>query len=161
MTHSTLAPAALAPTETLSVRRLNAADFSAWLPLWNGYLTFYAATLAPEITERTFARLLDPTEPMWAAVAQRGDQLLGLVNCVVHRSTWSLTHYAYLEDLFVAPDARGSGAGRALIEWVQQQARAQQCSKLYWHTQRDNLQAQQLYNRLARQSGFIEYQMDL
>ena len=143
------------------MRTLRATDFDAWLPLWQGYLTFYKATLAPEITERTFARFLDPAEPMWAAVAERDGQLLGLVHCVVHRSTWSLTHYAYLEDLFVTPAARGTGAGRALIEWVQQEARLQQCSKLYWHTQRDNAVAQQLYNRLARQSGFIEYQMDL
>ena len=145
----------------MSVRAVRATDFDAWLPLWQGYLTFYEATLAPEITERTFARFLDSAEPMWAAVAERDGQLLGLVNCVVHRSTWSLTHYAYLEDLFVTPTARGTGAGRALIEWVQQETRAHQCSKLYWHTQRNNALAQQLYNRLARQSGFIEYQMDL
>jgi len=149
-----------APGET-HVRPLVAGDYDQWLPLWQGYLTFYEAPLSEAITRTTFARFLDGNEPLFAGVAVREEALVGMVTCVVHRSTWSLTHYAYLEDLFVAPQCRGAGVGAALIRWVRAQARQRECSKLYWHTHQTNQQAQILYKQLAQQSGFIEYQMAL
>jgi GNAT superfamily N-acetyltransferase len=144
-----------------NIRPLTAADHARWLPLWEGYQTFYQTQLSDAITATTFARFLDANEPVFAGVAEHEGTLLGMVTCVVHRSTWSLTHYAYLEDLFVSPAARGMGVGRSLIAWVQTQARERDCSKLYWHTHETNQQAQALYNRVAHQSGFIEYQMAL
>ena len=148
---------AIAPT----IRPLTAADYANWLPLWEGYQVFYQVALAAEVTATTFARFLDANEPVFAGVAEQNDVLLGMVTCVIHRSTWSLTHYAYLEDLFVTPAARRLGIGQKLIAWVQTQARERQCSKLYWHTHQTNQQAQILYKRVAQQSGFIEYQMAL
>ena len=55
---------------------------------------------------------------MCAALAKVREQALGLVHSIYHRSTWATGDYCYLQDLFVADDARGSGSGRALIEHV-------------------------------------------
>jgi GNAT superfamily N-acetyltransferase len=139
------------------IRDLRAEDRLQWEPLWAGYLAFYESELAPEITEATFQRLLDPGEPMYALVAERDGALLGIVQCVLHRATWSLTHYCYLEDLFVAPEARGSGVGRALIEAVYARADALGATRTYWLTQETNATARALYDRVARYAGFIQY----
>lgn len=44
-------------------------DYEAWLPLWEGYNTFYGRTgqraLAADITATTWARFFDPYEPMF------------------------------------------------------------------------------------------------
>lgn len=143
------------------IRPVQASDYAAWLTLWQGYQVFYEVSLSEEITHTTFQRFLDSAEPVFCAVAEQGQQLLGMVTLVLHRSTWSLSTYCYLEDLYVSPGIRGGGVGKCLIEWVQQFARQQGSTKLYWHTHHNNQQAQRLYNHIARQSGFIEYQMDV
>ena len=76
---------------------------------------------------------------------------------VLARSTWSQTHYCYLEDLFVAPDRRAGGVGAALIEAVEAEASRINCTRLYWLTHESNSRAQILYNKVADRSGFIQY----
>jgi len=144
-------------TEGLTIRELHADDRQQWEPLWQGYLTFYKATLPTNVTDVTWSRLLDPAEPMKGFVAERDGKLLGLAHYLYHRSTWSQTYYCYLEDLFVAPDRRAAGVGRALIEAVEAEAHRVNATRLYWLTHESNSQAQILYNKVADRSGFIQY----
>lgn len=138
------------------IRDIKAADRAQWDPLWAGYLEFYTSALDPAISDTTFARFLDPAEPMFALVAEREGELVGIVHCVLHRGTWSIGDFCYLEDLFVAPAARGLGVGRALIEAVYARADALQCSRVYWLTHETN-PARKLYDQVARHLGFIQY----
>ncbi len=84
--------------------------------------------------------------------------MIGLVHFLFHEHGWTPGPACYLQDLFVDPAARGTGAGRALIEAVATVAREKDASRLYWLTQAGNATARQLYDRLARNSGFIVYQ---
>ena len=145
----------------ITIRPLAASDRAAWEPLWQGYLTFYKASIAPDITATTFARLTGGTEPMGGFVAERGGTLIGIVHWVIHRSTWNIRDICYLQDLFTAPEARGTGAGRALIEAVRAMAQAKGCFRVYWQTHEGNLQAQALYDKVAEKSGFIVYRQPL
>lgn len=147
-------------SETI-IRPLAASDRSAWEPLWQGYLTFYKASLTAEITAETFERLTSGTEPMGGFVAERDGRLIGIVHWVIHRSTWNTRNICYLQDLFTVPEARGSGAGRRLIEAVNAMARAKDCFRVYWQTHESNLQAQDLYDKVAEKSGFIVYRQPL
>lgn len=139
------------------VRDLQANDRAQWDPLWQGYLAFYETKLADDVTDVTFARLLDPAEPMFALVAERDGRLIGVVQNVIHRATWTKTHYCYLEDLFVAPAARGSGVGRALIEAVYARADVLGATRVYWLTHEANTAARRLYDAVAKNAGFIQY----
>jgi len=144
---------------SIIVRPLEPADHPAWLELWRGYLTFYQADIPHEVTALTWARFLDPAEPIHAAVAIPSESAppIGLVHWLTHRSTWARTSYAYLEDLFVAPGVRGGGVGRALIEHVYAEAKAQDCTQVYWLTHQTNTTAQALYDRIATRTGFIHF----
>lgn len=139
------------------IRPLHADDRAGWEPLWQGYLTFYNTTLPTNITDMTWSRLLDAAEPMNALVAERDGELIGLAHYLFHRSTWSQTHYCYLEDLFVASERRAKGVGAALIEAVEAEARRVNATRLYWLTHETNSRAQILYNKVADRSGFIQY----
>jgi GNAT superfamily N-acetyltransferase len=139
------------------IRDLAAADRAQWDPLWQGYLRFYESSLPDEVSDLAFSRMLDPTEPMFGLVAERDGKLLGIVNCVIHRATWTKTHYCYLEDLFVAPDARGLGVGRALIEAVYTRSDERGATRVYWLTKEDNATARLLYDKVAKYAGFIQY----
>lgn len=145
----------------ITIRPLTASDQAAWEPLWQGYLTFYKASLTPDITATTFARLTGGSEPMGGFVALREGKLIGIVHWVVHRSTWNTKDICYLQDLFTTPDARGTGAGRALIEAVRQMAQARGCFRVYWQTHESNDQARALYDKVADKSGFIVYRQPL
>ena len=81
----------------------------------------------------------------------------GFVNYVLHPSTWGTADTCYLEDLFVSPEARGSGAGRALIEAVLERAKAYGWDKVYWHTRADNARARALYDSFAPADDFVRY----
>ncbi|MFE6736707.1 GNAT family N-acetyltransferase [Microbacterium sp. NPDC057650] len=135
-------------------------DFDEWFALWNGYLTFYESTLDDETTAATFARLVDPASGIHGVLARDDDgTAIGLVHWLTHPATWTATDYCYLEDLFVAPDARGTGAGRLLIEHVRDWAEQNGSAKVYWLTAESNTTARALYDRVATRSGMIHYQI--
>lgn len=144
---------------SFSIRPLAPEDRAQWNPLWAGYLEFYQSSLEPEVTDTTFARLIDPNEPMFAFVAADGatGALIGVVHCVIHRGTWSIGNFCYLEDLFTAPSARKRGVGRALIEAVYKRADELGCGRVYWLTHETNATARKLYDQVAAYRGFIQY----
>ena len=141
----------------ITIRPVKPGDRAAWEPLWQGYLTFYKSTLASDITDATWRRFFDPLERLGAFVAERDGQLIGIAHYLLHRSTWAPLCYCYLEDLFVEPSVRGSGAGRALIGAVETAAREAGASRLYWMTHETNERAQKLYNKVAERPGFVQY----
>ena len=139
----------------MEVRPLRPDDRSRWDPLWAGYLEFYEQSLAPAVTDDVFGRLASDDAELHGLVATDGDELLGFAHVVVHASTWSIGRYVYLEDLFVAPAARGRGIGKALIEAVYALAGDRH---VHWHTQATNTTARALYDRVATDSGFVVYE---
>ncbi|MFC9985523.1 GNAT family N-acetyltransferase [Microbacterium keratanolyticum] len=136
-------------------------DRADWLSLWEGYLAFYEATLSTEQTALTFDRLV-ADDTIHGAIARADDgSARGIVHWLTHPATWSAGEYCYLEDLYVAPDARGTGAGRALIGHVTDWAKDAGCAKVYWLTQNTNATARALYDRVASDTGFVHYQIAL
>jgi GNAT superfamily N-acetyltransferase len=77
----------------------------------------------------------------------------------VHENTWETQPVCYMEDLYVAPSARGHGIGAALIEWLRNAMRAEGWARVYWMTKEDNVQARKLYDRFSKADGFVRYQV--
>lgn len=140
-------------------------DFSQWLPLWQGYNTFYgrsgATALPDNITQMTWARFFDTYEPVHAMVAEHDGRLVGLVHYLFHRSTISIAPTCYLQDLFTDQTIRGKGIGRALITAVYEQARLAGVARVYWQTHETNSTAMKLYDQVAERSGFLVYRKNL
>lgn len=145
------------PSPEVLIRPVGRDERAAWEPLWAGYLEFYEASLPPENTDVAWGRFHDPAEPMYLLGAYVDGKLTGIVQYLFHRSTWTPGNYCYLQDLFVAKDARGLKLGRRLIEAVYEKAKEAGASRVYWLTQEDNATARLLYDRIADKSGFIQY----
>lgn len=141
----------------IDIRPVGTDERAAWEPLWKGYLDFYKATVPKEVYDTTWTRLHDPAEPMKLLGAYVDGRLLGIVHYIYHRSCWTIGNYCYLQDLFVAADARKLGLGRALIEAVYKDARAAGASRVHWLTHETNATARALYDTLADRPGFIQY----
>ncbi|MGH6949820.1 MAG: GNAT family N-acetyltransferase [Vitreimonas sp.] len=140
------------------IREAKPSDRAAWAPLWAGYLAFYESELPPAITDVTWSRFHDPAEPMLCLVAEDDDgALVGFTHLVFHRGTWAVGDFCYLEDLFVAPNARNRGVARALIEAVYALADERGAERVYWLTHESNTTARKLYDQVAQNRGFIQY----
>jgi GNAT superfamily N-acetyltransferase len=146
---------------TLTIRPLQPTDRAAWEPLWQAYQRFYEVVIPAETTELTWGRFHDPAEPMHALGAFDGERLVGIVHAIFHRSCWLPQWTCYLQDLYVASDQRGLGAGAALIEAIADLARANGAGRLYWLTDETNATARLLYDRIAEKSGLIQYRKAL
>ncbi len=144
-------------SRVLKVRPVNPSDLAQWESLWKGYNAFYKRTLSAGITRTTWSRFFDVNEPVHAFVAEKDDQLLGLVHFLFHRSTSMIEPNCYLQDLFTTETARGRGVGRALIGAVYEQAKAAGCTRVYWQTHETNATAMKLYNKVAEHTGFVVY----
>jgi GNAT superfamily N-acetyltransferase len=144
---------------SVSVRRLEERDKPQWLALFRGYIQFYKAAVGDEVIEKTWQRLMQGAPDFHVALVavDDTDTPVGLAHVLFHRSTWSPTHYCYLEDLFVDPGQRLKGIGRALIEATYREADARGCTRTYWATQEFNYRARALYDQVATKSVFVQY----
>lgn len=144
---------------SFTIRGAAGRDRTQWQALWVGYVAFYEADVSTDVTDTTWARFHDPAEPMFCLVAEDDEthELLGFVHCILHRGTWAIEDFCYLEDLFTAETARKRGVGRALIEAVYQRADELKCSRVYWLTHETNTTARKLYEQVAQNLGFIQY----
>ena len=144
------------------IRPLTDTDRAAWQPLWEGYLNFYRAQLSDHVTESTFARLCEPASDMAGLIATSDSgEPGGMANLVFHPTTWDTTLMCYLEDLFVAPAARGSGLAERLIQAVYELARDRGAGRVYWHTQQFNGAARSLYDTVAQLQSWAVYEHEL
>jgi GNAT superfamily N-acetyltransferase len=141
----------------MNIRKAHAQDYAQWLALWKGYQTFYKITIPDAVTQQTWARFLNPTEPMHCAIAEQDGVLAGIVHYIFHRSCWAAEDYVYLQDLFTAPEMRKKGVGRALIEHVYATSKTQGSSRVWWLTHETNTDAMHLYDKIADKSGFVQY----
>lgn len=142
-----------------TIRPLTRADEAQWRRLWHGYLAFYGTELPETVYASSFNRMLgDDPHDFRGLVAERDGRLIGLVHYLFHRHGWKVENVVYLQDLYVDPEVRGSGAGRALIEAVYEAADAAGCPTVYWLTQDFNATARRLYDQVAEVTPFIKYQ---
>lgn len=144
-----------------TVRPLRPDDHRPWAVLWQGYLAHYRAGLPSQVTAETFRRLCAGGDLFGLLACDGEGRPVGLAHALLHPSTWSTGGSCYLEDLFVAPDARGGDAGRLLVEAVASEARARGAEKLYWHTQAYNGRARSLYDQVGALSSMVVYQREL
>jgi GNAT superfamily N-acetyltransferase len=140
------------------IRPLRPEDEADWRKLWSDYLAFYETSVPETVYASTFSRLLgsDPQD-FNCLIAEVDGQPVGLAHYLFHRHGWKIENVCYLQDLYVAPMARGTGTGRALIEAVYAAADAAGAPSVYWLTQDFNHTARQLYDRVAKVTPFIRY----
>jgi GNAT superfamily N-acetyltransferase len=144
---------------TISIDKLARSDRADWEALFRAYIDFYQRVEPPEMYDRAWSEFLEDTR-LHAFGARLDGRLVGITHFLVHPST-SGPDVCYLQDLFTAPDVRGRGVARALINSVVDWARARGCSRVYWLTHESNRTARYLYDKVAENRGFIRYQIEL
>ncbi|MDP9342856.1 MAG: GNAT family N-acetyltransferase [Actinomycetota bacterium] len=143
-----------------SVRALRREDLEAVLPLVAGYQRFYGAEPDDERNRAFFRRFIAPSDQGLLLGAWEGDELIGFATIYWTHSSTRAADVALMNDLFVVPERRGTGAGRLLIEASAAAARDRGCVHLEWFTATGNEVAQRLYERMgAVRSAWFAYEL--
>lgn len=144
---------------TTTVRKIEISDKERWLELFKAYIVFYESELSAEQFELTWQRIHSDFN-MHGLVAERNGHIIAFAHYIFRPSTWAEKDFCYLEDLFVDPEVRGMGAGRALIQALEVIARDVGSERLYWTTAPDNTTARRLYDKLAT-TNRVQYRIPL
>ncbi|MGW4197092.1 N-acetyltransferase family protein [Streptomyces sp. NPDC005004] len=143
----------------IDIGSLHEEDRVAWEVLARGYKAFYQTAVADEGYEETWLRLQRGTG-FYGVGAWSNGKLVGIAHYLFHPTFW-MEDSCYLQDLFVAEEARGRGVARMLIENVADVSRERGASRLYWTTQETNTVARALYDKVASFKGFLRYDYPL
>lgn len=137
-------------------------DKDRWRELFEGYQQFYKMADDPAVAERVWSWIHDPAHPTECLLARESSgEVIGLAHFRDLPRPLSGTTAGFLDDLFVAPEARGGGAADALIAAVSDIGRERGWSWLRWFTAEDNHRARAFYDRVAYLSQWQTYQIDL
>ncbi|MEO9465961.1 GNAT family N-acetyltransferase [Sulfitobacter pontiacus] len=147
---------------TITTRPMDAADRSAWEALFAGYAAFYKVDQTPQMRETVFGWLMDPDHGSNCIVAQdASDTLVGFTHYRPFVSQLRAVTNCFLDDLFVSPQARGTGAAQALIKAVETVAKNNGWGTLRWITAEDNYRGRGAYDKLATRTGWVTYDIAL
>jgi GNAT superfamily N-acetyltransferase len=137
------------------------------LPLMRAYCDFYeVAPPDDRLLALSRALIADP-EREGVQVLARDDSdasrpAVGFATVFWSWSTLSASRLAVMNDLFVAPDARGTGAAEALIEACRERAARHGATSLGWQTAKDNERAQAVYERVGGlREEWLDYSLDV
>ena len=139
------------------------ADLDELLPLMRGYCDFYEVAPSDDAL-LAMARVLiaDPElEGVQFIARDGGGKAVGFATVFWLWSTLSASRLGLMNDLFVASEARGSGAAEALIEACRRACRERGATRLTWQTAKDNGRAQALYDRIGgRREEWLDYWLE-
>jgi GNAT superfamily N-acetyltransferase len=132
------------------IRPVTEGDLDELLPLVRGYCEFYGTKPSDDAVLELSRWLLDHPEDGVQVLARDDDgAAIGFATVYWTWRTMHAARVAVLEDVFVAPEARGSGAAEALIGDALARARDAGARDLTWQTAKTNERAQAVYARVG------------
>jgi GNAT superfamily N-acetyltransferase len=129
----------------------------------NAYIVgFYRSPRPPRDRLEALVDLLEEGEEGMQLVAEGGDgDLLGFATLYFTWSTLRADRIAILNDLYLAEQARGTGAAAALFEAALSAARGRGCAEIEWQTAADNHRAQAFYAKMGgRRGDWVSYSLE-
>ena len=139
-------------------------DLGELLPLMRAYCDFYEVEPSDdELLALSRALIADPEREGVQLVARDDDgAAVGFATVFWSWTTTRAGRLGVMNDLYVAPEARGSGAAEALIEACADRGRRHGAVSLEWSTALDNERAQKVYDRVGGEaSRWLDYSLQL
>jgi ribosomal protein S18 acetylase RimI-like enzyme len=140
------------------VRDIHEGDQDAWRRLFTEYGVFYETDFSDTVLDGVWHWLMNAESPLCAVVATDGPEVIGFAHYRALPDTFTASQEWYLDDLYVQPGNRGSGAATALIDAVAERAASDGGGKLRWITAADNTTAQSVYDKVATRTTWVTYE---
>ena len=142
----------------MTIGRVTQADLGELLPLMRAYCDFYAVAPSDEaLLGLSRALIADPEREGVQLLARDGGSV-GFATIFWSWATTSAERIGVMNDLFVAPEARGKGVAETLIEACRAECAAHGAGKLTWQTAPNNATAMKLYDHIgAVREQWVDY----
>jgi GNAT superfamily N-acetyltransferase len=147
----------------IDITRVGEGDLAELLPLLRGYCDFYEVSPSDdELLGLARALIADPERDGVQLLARTDGEAVGFATIYWSWATTIAARIGVMNDLFVAPAARGSGAAAQLIDACVAECRRHGAAELTWQTAPDNARAQRLYDRVgAMRSQWVDYSLSV
>jgi ribosomal protein S18 acetylase RimI-like enzyme len=135
----------------VQIVRVGENDLGELLSLMRAYCDFYEVAPSDHaLLALSRALIADPErEGIQLLARSDGDRALGFATVYWTWATTSAQRIGVMNDLYIAPEGRGSGAAEALIEGCRRECATHGAGKLTWQTAPDNERAQRVYERVG------------
>jgi ribosomal protein S18 acetylase RimI-like enzyme len=143
----------------ISTRRATIDDLDAITPLFDAYRQFYKQAPDLPLARRFLQERLQRNESVLFVAETEARKVVGFCQLYPTFCSVRAAHTYVLYDLFVSPEARGTGAGRSLMLAAEAHAAKAGAARMELSTARDNTVAQSLYESLdwMRDEAFLVY----
>jgi len=137
-------------------------DAAKWRELYRAYAGFYEEAVTDSQLDLVWSWITDPDHDVKALLVRDADSLVvGLAHYRPYFRPLAAAVAGHLDDLFVTPSARGTGAVDALLEALRTIARQRGWSKIRWITADDNHRARSKYDQVAERTMWVTYDMQV
>jgi len=135
-------------------------DSTRWRELYRAYADFYQEPVTDEQLDLVWSWISDPEHDVKAfLVRDATGTAVGLAHYRPYFRPLAAAVAGHLDDLFVEPGARGTGAVDALLDALRTIARQRGWSKIRWITADDNHRARTKYDQVAERTMWVTYDM--
>ncbi|MGP4020370.1 GNAT family N-acetyltransferase [Saccharopolyspora sp. 5N708] len=115
------------------IRRATRADVPAMVELVHELARYEKASQQCHLTDQQLLdALFGPAPALFGHVAEVDGAVVGLSLWLLNFSTWEGVHGIYLEDLYVRPEQRGRGLGKALLQALARECVQRGYARLEW-----------------------------
>lgn len=120
------------------VRPMASTDRGVWGRLYQAYAAFYDSPQSEDMRDRVWGWLMDPDREVFGLMAETSDGAVGLAHVRTFARPLAAETGLFLDDLFVAEAARGSGVVDAIFDAIRAEARQRGIGKIRWITAEDS-----------------------
>ncbi len=136
-----------APTARIHIVPMSADNIVGWRQLWRMNV---GDALDKPVIDHTERMIMDPHSSLFALLATtETGEVIALLHGVVHPVAGSINPVCYMQDLFVHPARRRQGVATKLMEALSAKGRTEKWDRIYWLTDKSNIDAQALYSNNA------------
>ena len=147
----------------IEISRVGERDLPELLPLLRGYCDFYDVSPSDDdLLSLARALIVDPQRDGVQLLARNGGEAVGFATIYWSWATTIASRIGVMNDLFVAPAARGTGAADQLIQACVEECRQHGAAELTWQTALDNERAKRVYDRVGgKRSQWLDYSLSV
>ena len=128
--------------------------------LYKGYAEFYKMPMNDDILDKVWSWIFDKEIKFYAiGIKSSEGELIGFMHFREMPSPLRGSLVGFLDDLYIHPDFRGSGAVQLLFKELKSIAKANNWPYVRWITANDNHRARKVYDKLSGVIDFVTYQM--
>ncbi|WP_029148777.1 GNAT family N-acetyltransferase [Methylophilus sp. 5] len=147
---------------SIQIRPLEPQDYECWCQLYAAYAAFYGVTQTQAMRDQVWQWIQQSPPVISALVAvSANNHLLGFLHYRLFVRPLAAALGAYVDDVFVLPEARGQGVAQQLIATVAQIGQENHWTVIRWMTAKDNLPARACYDKVAEHTHWQTYEIKL